>query len=54
MTAEIIDFDDAVKRLKGPLAAQVFKNHRNLRMMHLIVNGVYVAKAKKNGPLVAA
>ena len=54
MTAEIIDFDDAIKRFRGPIAAQVFKNHRNLRMMHLIVDGVYVARAKKNGPLTAA
>ena len=54
MSAEIIDFDMALQRLRGPLAAQVFKNHRNLRMTHLIVNGRYVARAKPGGPMTAA
>ena len=54
MTAEIIDFDTALQRIRGPIAAQVFKNHRNLRMTHLIVEGRYVARAKPGGPLTAA
>jgi hypothetical protein len=54
MTAQIIDFDLAVQRLKGVTYAMAFRNHRNLRMTHMIVNGVYVAKAQKGGPLVAA
>lgn len=54
MTAEIIDFDTAIMRLKGPRFAQVFKNHRNLRMMHLIIDGSYVARAKPSGPMTSA
>ena len=54
MTAEIIDFDRAYQRIKGPIAAMAFRNHRNLRMTHLIVDGIYVAKATKGGPMKAA
>lgn len=54
MTAQIIDFDLALQRIKGPITAMAFRNHRNLRMTHMIVNGIYVARAKPGGTLTAA
>jgi hypothetical protein len=41
---EVIDFDKAYARLRGTLKSQVFKNHRDLRLLRLLVNGIYIAK----------
>ena len=51
-TAEIINFDDAVVRLKGINYASIFRNHRNLRKAGLLVNGIY--QNTKKGSLSAA
>lgn len=50
--AEVIDFDGSIARLRGTNAAQVFKNHRNLRMKGLLKDGVYSHKGS-GGPVAA-
>ena len=50
--AEVIDFDGSVARLRGANYAQVFKNHRNLRMKGLLKDGVYSHKGS-GGPVAA-
>jgi hypothetical protein len=42
--AELIDFDAAMVRLRGPNQAQVFRNHRELRLMGFLKNGIYTHK----------
>lgn len=44
--AEIIDFDTAVQNRKGANAAQVFRNHRYLRLMGFLKNGRYVHEGR--------
>ena len=39
--AEVLDFDLGVQRLRGANAAQVFRNHRELRLMGFLKNGKY-------------
>jgi hypothetical protein len=46
--AELIDFDAAMVRLRGPKQAQVFRNHRELRLMGFLKNGIYVHKGGGN------
>jgi len=41
---EVVDFDKAYARLRGPLKSQVFKNHRDLRLLGFLVNGIYTHK----------
>lgn len=44
--AEVIDFDLAVQRLRGANAAQVFRNHRELRLMGYLKFGRYIHKGR--------
>jgi hypothetical protein len=39
--AEVLDFDLGVQRLRGVNAAQVFRNHRELRLMGYLKFGKY-------------
>ena len=51
--AEVIKIDDVLPRMIGANAAQVYRNHRNLRFGGQIKEGRYVARADKNGPVAA-
>ena len=44
--AEVIDFDIAVQKRKGANAAQVFRNHRFLRIMGFLKNGKYIHEGR--------
>ena len=48
-SADVIQLDDGIQKLRGPNQAQVFRNHRSLRQKGLIVNGVYKHNKKQQG-----
>jgi hypothetical protein len=43
---QLVDFDTAVQKRKGHNAAQVFRNHRYLRIMGFLKNGRYVHEGR--------
>lgn len=51
--AEVLDFDLGVQRLRGANAAQVFRNHRELRLMGYLKFGKYVHTGGKGTPSAA-
>lgn len=51
--AEVININDVLPRLWGSNRAQVYRNHCKLRLLGLIKEGRYVARASK-GDLSAA
>lgn len=45
-TGQLADFDLAIQKRRGANAAQVFRNHRYLRIMGLLKHGKYIHKGR--------